>query len=135
MKSKNYMVSKTEAEWKKQLSSEEYHVLRQKGTEPPFTGVFNDHYQKGTYTCKGCGQPLYDSTSKFKSSCGWPSFDEAIPGSIEYIKDISHGMLRTEIVCSKCSSHQGHIFNDGTTQTGDRYCVNAASIDFNEVKD
>ncbi|MDC1216529.1 peptide-methionine (R)-S-oxide reductase MsrB [Flavobacteriaceae bacterium] len=135
MKSKNYMVSKTEAEWKKQLSSEEYHVLRQKGTEPPFTGVFNDHYQKGTYTCKGCGQPLYDSTSKFKSSCGWPSFDEAIPGSIEYIKDISHGMLRTEIVCSKCSSHQGHIFNDGTTKTGDRYCVNAASIDFTEVKD
>ena len=96
---------------------------------------FNDHYQKGTYTCKGCGQPLYDSTSKFKSSCGWPSFDEAIPGSIEYIKDISHGMLRTEIICSKCSSHQGHIFNDGTTQTGDRYCVNAASIDFTEVKD
>jgi peptide-methionine (R)-S-oxide reductase len=135
MKSKNYMVSKTEAEWKKELSSEEYHVLRQKGTEPPFTGIFNDHYQKGTYTCKGCGQPLYDSTSKFKSSCGWPSFDEAIPGSIEYIKDISHGILRTEIICSKCSSHQGHIFNDGTTQTGDRYCVNAASIDFTEVKD
>ena len=82
MKSKNYIVSKTEDESKKQLSSEEYHVLRQKGTEPPFTGVFNDHYQKGTYTCKGCGQALYDSTSKFKSSCGWPSFDEAIPGSI-----------------------------------------------------
>ena len=114
MNNKTYNVSKTEAEWQEQLSPEEFYILRQKGTERPFTGVFNDHFEKGTYHCKGCGNALYDSASKFDSSCGWPSY----------------GMLRTEVVCSQCGGHQGHVFNDGPTPTGERYCVNAASIDF-----
>ena len=130
MNTKKYTIRKTDAEWQEQLSPEEFYVLRQKGTERPFTGVFNDHYEKGTYNCKGCGQALYDSTSKFDSSCGWPSYDKALPGALEYIKDSTHGMLRTEIVCSQCGGHQGHVFNDGPTPTGERYCVNTASIDF-----
>jgi peptide-methionine (R)-S-oxide reductase len=130
MSNKVYPVNKTETEWQEQLSPEEFYILRQKGTEHPFTGVFNEHYEKGIYNCKGCGQALYDSTSKFDSHCGWPSYDAALPGALEYIKDSTHGMLRTEIVCSQCGGHQGHVFNDGPTPTGERYCVNAASIDF-----
>ncbi|MGY8966474.1 MAG: peptide-methionine (R)-S-oxide reductase MsrB, partial [Flavobacteriales bacterium] len=107
---------------------------REKGTELPFTGIFNDHYEAGTYICKGCGNALFTSDSKFKSSCGWPSYDAALPEAIEYIKDTSHGMLRTEIVCANCGGHQGHLFNDGITSTGERYCVNAASIDFSKEK-
>lgn len=130
MSNKEYPIKKTETEWKEQLSPKEFHILRKKGTERPFTGKFNDHHENGIYTCKGCGQALYDSSSKFDSGCGWPSYDTAIPGAIEFIKDNSHGMIRTEIVCSQCGGHQGHVFNDGPTPTGERYCVNAASIDF-----
>jgi len=130
MSNKVYPVNKTEAEWQEQLSPEEFHILRQKGTERPFTGIFNEHYEKGTYKCKGCGQALYESTSKIDSHCGWPSYDAALAGALEFIKDNAHGMLRTEIVCSQCGGHQGHVFNDGPTPTGERYCVNAASIDF-----
>ena len=130
MSNKVYPVNKTEAEWQEQLSPEEFHILRQKGTERPFAGIFNEHYEKGTYKCKGCGQALYESTSKFDSHCGWPSYDAALAGALEFIKDNTHGMLRTEIVCSQCGGHQGHVFNDGPTPTGERYCVNAASIDF-----
>ena len=130
MSNKVYPVNKTEAEWQEQLSPEEFHILRQKGTERPFTGIFNEHYEKGTYKCKGCGQALYESTSKFDSHCGWPSYDAALAGALEFIKDNTHGMIRTEIVCSQCGGHQGHVFNDGPTPTGERYCVNAASIDF-----
>jgi len=134
MKNKVYKISKTDTEWRKELSSDEFKILREKGTELPFTGIFNDHYETGTYTCKGCGNPLYTSGSKFNSSCGWPSYDAALPDAIEYIKDNSHGMLRTEIVCANCGGHQGHLFNDGPTSTGERYCVNAASIDFSKEK-
>ena len=115
---------------KKKLTSEEYKILRKKGTEAPFSGKYNDFFQNGTYSCKGCGQKLFNSINKFQNSCGWPSFDESIKGSIKYIEDNSHGMYRTEIVCSKCGGHQGHIFNDGPTKTGKRYCVNSISIDF-----
>lgn len=130
MKKNNYPVKKTEAEWRAQLSADEYRILREKGTEYAFTGVYNDHFEKGVYCCKGCGQELYDSSNKFDSHCGWPSYDAALPGALEFINDESHGMRRTEIVCARCGGHQGHVFNDGPTETGERYCVNAASIDF-----
>ncbi|MBP2833527.1 peptide-methionine (R)-S-oxide reductase MsrB [Aquimarina sp. U1-2] len=125
-----YPIQKSEAEWKAQLSEEQYRVLRQKGTERPFTGAFNMHFDKGTYTCMACNAALFESNSKFDSGCGWPSFDEAIDGSIEYVRDTSHGMIRTEILCANCGSHLGHVFDDGPTQTGQRYCVNSVSIDF-----
>jgi peptide-methionine (R)-S-oxide reductase len=128
---KSYPLERSEEEWKNQLDEQSYRILIEKGTEYPFTGEYNDHFEKGIYCCKGCGTPLYRSENKFDSSCGWPSYDEALPGAIEYIKDSSHGMLRTEIVCAHCGGHQGHVFNDGPTATGLRYCVNSASIDFN----
>jgi peptide-methionine (R)-S-oxide reductase len=125
-----YNVKKTEAAWKAQLSKEEHKILREKGTEFPFTGKFNDHFEAGTYSCKGCGNPLYNSESKFDSHCGWPSYDHAIEGALELLPDHSGGVFRTEIVCANCGGHQGHVFDDGPTETGLRYCVNSASIDF-----
>ena len=129
-KKNKYPVEKSKNAWKEQLSIEEYNILREKGTEPPFTGKFNDHHEKGTYLCKGCGSPLYQSESKFDSHCGWPSYDQSIEGSLRMIPDHTGGMHRTEIVCANCGGHQGHVFNDGPTKTGLRYCVNSASIDF-----
>ena len=123
-------MEKTDLYWKTKLNPEEFKILREKGTELPFTGKFNDHFNEGTYVCKGCATPLYKSESKFDSHCGWPSYDSAIEGSLELIPDSSAGMLRTEIICSNCGGHQGHVFNDGPTHTGLRYCVNSASIDF-----
>ena len=130
IKKNKYPVEKSEKAWKEQLSPEEYYILREKGTEFPFTGKFNNHFEKGTYLCKGCGSPLYQSDSKFDSHCGWPSYDKSIEGSLEMIPDHSGGILRTEIVCANCGGHQGHVFNDGPTKTGLRYCVNSASINF-----
>ncbi len=127
---KNFLIIKSETEWRNKLNEEEFRVLRQKGTEHPFTGKYNDHFEKGIYKCKGCDTPLYRSEHKFDSSCGWPSYDQALPGTLLFIKDRSHGMIRTEIVCAKCGGHQGHVFNDGPTKTGERYCVNSASILF-----
>lgn len=129
---KKYPFYKTEEQWKKDLTEEEYRVLRQKGTERPFTGKYNIHSENGTYKCMACETPLFESSSKFDSGCGWPSFDESIEGSIEYVRDTSHGMIRTEILCANCGSHLGHIFNDGPTETGQRYCVNSVSIDFDQ---
>ena len=122
--------NKTEKEWKEILNEEEYRVLREKGTEYPHTGKYNLHFENGVYNCNGCKTPLFESNQKFKSNCGWPSFDEAIKGSIKYVEDYSHNMIRTEIICAKCDGHLGHVFNDGPTQTGLRYCVNSVSIDF-----
>lgn len=124
--------NKTEKEWKKTLSEEQYYVLREKGTERPFTGQYNLHFEKGIYKCAGCGYELFSSDQKFESHCGWPSFDNEIgDGSrIKKIKDLSLGMVRTEIVCARCNGHLGHIFDDGPTKTGMRYCINSASIDF-----
>ena len=122
--------NKTEEYWEKKLSKKEYDILRQGGTELPYTGKYNNHFEDGIYVCKGCGKPLYKSKSKFESGCGWPSFDECIKNSIEYKKDYKIGVLRIEILCSNCGGHQGHVFNDGPTKTNQRYCVNSASIDF-----
>ena len=123
-------VNKTDAEWKKKLGDEKYRVLRQKGTEYPHTGKYNLHFENGVYNCNGCNTPLFNSDQKFETDCGWPSFDEAIEGSIKYVEDYSHNMIRTEIVCVKCDGHLGHVFKDGPTETGLRYCVNSVSIDF-----
>jgi peptide-methionine (R)-S-oxide reductase len=129
-----YKVEKSEAEWLEDLGAERYYILRQKGTERPHTGEFNMHFEKGIYKCAGCDTKLFESDSKFNTNCGWPSFDEAIEGTIEYLKDTSHGMIRTEIVCANCGGHLGHVFDDGPTATGQRYCVNSLSIDFEEAE-
>lgn len=122
---------KTEEEWKKVLTPEQFHVLRGKGTDAPFTGNFTYHKEKGVYTCAGCNAELFTSDMKFDSHCGWPSFDKEIAGGkIKQVRDTSHGMVRIEIICAKCDSHLGHIFEDGPTETGKRYCVNSTSIGF-----
>ncbi|MBN8577780.1 MAG: peptide-methionine (R)-S-oxide reductase MsrB [Cytophagales bacterium] len=121
----------TEAEWKKILTPEQFYVLRQKGTDRPFAGKYYLHKEKGVYQCAGCHTDLFTSDMKFDSDCGWPSFDKEIAGGkIKKVTDTSHGMVRTEIVCTKCGAHLGHLFNDGPTLTGMRYCVNSTSIDF-----
>jgi len=129
--SKMEKIPQTETEWKAKLSEEEYYILRQKGTERPYTGKFLMHKEKGVYTCKGCGAPLFTSDSKFDSHCGWPSFDNEIKkGVIKEIVDNTLGMRRIEITCGKCGGHLGHVFDDGPTATGLRYCVNSVSIGF-----
>ncbi len=132
MDSKTYPIQKTEAEWLELLGEEKYQILRKKGTERPFTGTYNIHNERGRYQCAACQALLFESEAKFDSGCGWPAFDRAVEGSIEYIKDSSYGMLRTEILCSNCGSHLGHVFNDGPTPTGQRYCVNSLSMGFVE---
>jgi peptide-methionine (R)-S-oxide reductase len=126
-------VTKTEDEWKQLLTDEEYRVLRQAGTERPFTGEYNLHFEAGVYHCKGCNASLFEADSKFNNHCGWPSFDRAISkGSIIEVRDISHGMIRTEVRCASCDSHLGHIFPDGPTSTGMRYCINSVCLTFNQ---
>ena len=127
---KKYPVEKSEEEWKKELSPEQCRVLREKGTEAPNSGEYNLHFEDGEYRCAACHEKLFESDSKFESSCGWPSFDDAIEGKVEYVKDNSFGMMRTEILCANCGSHLGHVFNDGPSETKQRFCVNSASIEF-----
>ena len=135
LKTMPYKTTKSETEWKALLSPAQFYVLREKGTESPGTGTYNLHFKKGTYSCAGCGTQLFESNHKYESHCGWPSFDDAIPGTINQIKDTSLGMIRTEIVCANCGGHLGHIFDDGPQQTtGKRYCVNSLSLDFEEEK-
>ncbi|HQQ95069.1 MAG TPA: peptide-methionine (R)-S-oxide reductase MsrB [Bacteroidia bacterium] len=128
----NQSVTKSEAEWKKILSPEQYHILREKGTEAPGSGEFNHFSKKGTYCCAACGAELFRSDQKFDSHCGWPSFDGEIGGGdrVKKVPDYSHGMIRTEIICAKCGGHLGHLFDDGPTATGQRYCVNSLSLGF-----
>ena len=125
-------IEKTEQQWREQLDEETYRVTREKGTEYPGTGKYLYNKDSGTYNCICCDAELFTAEQKFDSGCGWPSFDDCKPDSIEYIKDRSHGMIRIEIVCAKCDSHLGHVFDDGPTETGKRYCVNSVSLTFNE---
>ncbi len=123
-----------EKDWKEKLTPEEYAVLREKGTEAPFTGRYLHEKSDGTYSCAACGSALFSSETKFDSGTGWPSFADALPGSVRYVSDESHGMRRTEIVCALCGSHLGHVFDDGPTKTGKRYCINSVCLDLKENK-
>lgn len=123
---------KDESGWKKNLTPEQYRILREKGTEAPFTGKFLHEEKDGTYTCAACGNPLFSSGAKFDSGTGWPSFDQALPGAVEHVTDSSMGMERTEITCARCGSHLGHVFDDGPTKTGKRYCLNSVCLDLEE---
>ena len=118
-------------EWKKKLTKEQYHILRKKGTERAFTGKYLNNHEKGIYRCAGCGKPLFSSDQKFDSGTGWPSFDQPINEiNIEEKIDKSHEMIRTEVLCSNCGGHLGHLFNDGPKITSCRYCINSISLDF-----
>lgn len=122
-------VQKTEAEWRKQLTPNQYHVTRQKGTEPPFTGEYESTDTPGTYKCVCCGQELFASDAKFHSGCGWPSFTApSNDNAVEEHADHSHGMHRTEVLCSRCDAHLGHVFDDGPGPSGLRYCINSLSL-------
>ena len=125
---------KQDSYWKKKLTTEQYEVVRKKGTEAPFTGKFYKNFDSGMYHCVACGQELFSSDTKFDSDCGWPSFDNSInKDNIELEEDNSLGMRRTEVQCKKCGAHLGHLFNDGPTKTGLRYCINSISLDFKKA--
>ena len=125
-----YEVEKSDAEWKSELSPEQFQVLRQAGTERAFTGKYWDCHDDGIYRCAACGAELFDSDTKFESGTGWPSFTEPlIAEAVELVSDISHGMVRTEVRCRRCGSHLGHVFNDGPQPTGQRFCMNSASLE------
>jgi peptide-methionine (R)-S-oxide reductase len=127
----NFEVDKTDDQWRAELSSEEYAVLRAKGTERAFTGEYWDHHDHGTYVCAGCGQPLFSSEAKFESGTGWPSYWQPVAeGAVALDADRSLGIPRVEVLCGRCGGHLGHVFNDGPAPTGQRYCINSVSMDF-----
>ena len=122
----------SEEDWQKTLTPEQYKILREKGTEMAFTGEYLHEKADGTYACAACGNPLFASDAKFDSGTGWPSFDSALPGAIETHADTAHGMQRVEITCGRCGSHLGHVFDDGPTKTGKRYCINSVCLDLEQ---
>jgi peptide-methionine (R)-S-oxide reductase len=128
------MAQKSDAEWKKELDPLQHHVLRNHGTERPFTSPLNKEKRAGIFRCAGCGEPLFDSTTKYESGSGWPSFWQPMPGAVGTKTDTSHFMTRTEVHCIKCGGHLGHVFPDGPKPTGQRYCMNGAALKFEEKK-
>jgi len=120
----------TDDEWRERLSDDEYRVLRERGTEPKFSGDLLEESSDGTFTCAGCGAELFDSDTKFGSGTGWPSFYDALEGAVEFETDTRHGMTRTEVNCAACGGHLGHVFEDGPDPTGERYCINSVALDF-----
>jgi peptide-methionine (R)-S-oxide reductase len=126
-------IEKTDEQWRRELEPEQYHVLREKGTEAPFTGEYDHLFEPGTYRCAGCGTVLFESDTKYDSGCGWPAFSgPADEAAVEEETDVSHGMVRTEVLCASCGGHLGHVFPDGPAPTGQRYCINSAALRFDE---
>jgi peptide-methionine (R)-S-oxide reductase len=126
-------IQKTEEQWRAALSPEQYRVLREKGTESPFSGEYDHTFEPGTYHCAGCGAPVFESETKYDSGCGWPAFyAPASEDAVDEDSDVTHGMIRTEVLCSSCGGHLGHVFPDGPHPTGQRYCINSAALKLEE---